>query len=174
MTMTIKKADITTLTVDAIVNAAAEDLRPTAGVSGAIHAAAGPELLEACERIGHCDRGKAVITSAYALPSRFVVHAVGPVWQGGTEGEAALLESAYRDALRLAHNHRCESVALPAISSGISGYPLDAAAEIAVQTTGDALEAGAYLEEVIFACHSDSEVEAYTRAMQKLEAARTS
>lgn len=171
MKMTITLADITTLPVDAIVNAAASDLRPTAGVSGAIHAAAGPELLEACQRSDNCPTGRAVITSAYGLPARYVIHAVGPVWQGGDEGEADLLASAYRDALRLAHNHRCESVALPAISTGISGFPLEAAAAIAIVTTHDALEAGGYLEEVIFACHTETEVTAYTEAMHNLEAA---
>ncbi|HET9066529.1 MAG TPA: macro domain-containing protein [Gemmatimonadales bacterium] len=170
MKMTIMLADITTLPVDAIVNAAASDLRPTPGVSGAIHAAAGSELLEACERSDNCPVGQAVITSAYGLPSRYVIHAVGPVWQGGHEGEAELLASAYRAALRLAHNHRCESVALPAISTGISGFPLDAAAEIAIATTHAALEAGGYLEEVVFACHTETEVAAYTEAMHQREA----
>jgi len=173
MKMTITLADITTLPVDAIVNAAASDLRPTAGVSGAIHAAAGPELLEACERSDNCPVGQAVITSAYGLPSRYVIHAVGPVWRGGGEGEADLLASAYRAALRLAHNHRCESVAMPAISTGISGFPLEAAAEIAIATTHAALEAGGYLEEVIFACHTEAEVTAYTDAMRRLETAPT-
>ncbi len=166
MTMTVKLVDITTLPVDAIVNAAAADLAPTAGVSGAIHEAAGPELAEACARIGHCAVGKAVITPAYALPSRFVVHAVGPIWQGGTAGEADLLRSAYREALRLAHNHRSESVALPAISAGISGYPVSEAAGIAVSTTREALEAGAYLEEVVFACYTPDEVAAYEAALE--------
>ncbi len=171
MKLTIILADITTLPVDAIVNAAASDLHPTAGVSGAVHAAAGPELLEACERSDNCPTGRAVITSAYGLPARYVIHAVGPVWQGGGEGEADLLASAYRHALRLAHNHRCESVALPAISTGISGFPLEAAAEIAIATTHEALEAGAFLEEVIFACRTETEVAAYTEAMLNLEAA---
>lgn len=170
MTMVIKLVDITTVPVDAIVNAATEDLMPTAGVSGAIHRAAGPELLEACRRAGHCAVGHAVITPAYALPCRYVVHTVGPVWQGGGAGEAELLRSAYREALRLAHNHRSESVALPAISAGISGYPLHEAAAIAVGTTREALEAGAYLEEVIFACYTPEEMAAYEAALESFDA----
>lgn len=165
MPLEARLADITTLPVDAIVTAAREDLRPSPGVSAAVHAAAGPELAEACERVGFCPTGQAVITSAYSLPSRYVVHAVGPVWQGGGHGEAELLASAYRHALKLAHNHRCESVALPAISAGTSGYPIEAAAVIAVGVTREALEAEAYLEEVIFACHSEAELRAYQEAL---------
>lgn len=171
MSMRIELVDICTLPVDAIVNAAARDLRPTAGVSGAIHQAAGPELLEACERIGGCETGKAVITPAYSLPSRFVIHAVGPVWRGGGHDEAALLESAYREALKLAHTHRCENVALPAISAGISGFPIEQAAVIAVETTQDALSVGAYLEEIIFACYTEDEADCYSRALTKVESA---
>lgn len=169
--MTVLHGDITTLPVDAIVNSAAPDLRPTGGVSRAIHDAAGPELLEACARSGECAPGHAVITSAYGLPCRFVVHAVGPVWQGGNAGEAELLASTYREALQLAHNHRCESVALPAISTGNSGFPLEVAAQIAIETTRNAMEAGGFLEEVIFACHTEAETRAYTRALEEIEAA---
>ncbi len=165
MALEARLADITTLPVDAIVTAAREDLKPSPGVSAAVHAAAGPELAEACERAGFCPTGQAVITSAYSLPSRFVVHAVGPVWQGGGHGEAALLASAYRHALKLAHNHRCESVALPAISAGTSGYPIEQAAAIAVAATREALEAEAYLEDVIFACHNQDELRAYQEAL---------
>lgn len=163
--MEARMADITTLPVDAIVNAAREDLRPSPGVCQAIHDAAGPELEEACTRAGFCPTGQAVITSAYSLPARFVVHAVGPVWQGGDQGEAELLASAYRRALELAHNNRCESVALPAISTGRSGYPVAEAAAIAVQVTREALEAEAYLEEVIFACYTEDELKAYQEAL---------
>lgn len=165
MALEARLADITTLPVDAIVTAAREDLAPSPGVNAAVHAAAGPELAEACERIGFCPTGQAVITSAYSLPSRFVVHAVGPVWQGGGHGEAALLASTYRHALKLAHNHRCESVALPAISAGTSGYPIEQAAAIAVAATREALEAEAYLDEVIFACHGEDELRAYQEAL---------
>jgi len=165
MSLEARLADITTLPVDAIVTAAPENLRPSPGVSAAVHAAAGPELAEACERIGHCPTGQAVITSAYSLPSRYVIHAVGPVWRGGQAGEAELLASAYRSALRLAHNHRCESVALPAISAGTSGYPIVDAAAIAVAVTREALEAEAYLEEVVFACYTEDELHAYQEAL---------
>ena len=165
MSMEARLVDITTLPVDAIVTAAREDLKPSPGVSKAVHEAAGPELAEACARIGFCPTGSAVITSAYSLPSRFVVHAVGPVWQGGGQGEAELLAGAYRRALELAHNNRCESVALPAISAGRSGYPIAGAAAIAVTVTREALEAEAYLEEVIFACYTDDELKAYQEAL---------
>ncbi len=165
MSLEARLVDITTLPVDAIVTAAPEDLRPSPGVSAAIHAAAGPELAEACARVGHCPTGQAVITSAFSLPSRYVIHAVGPLWRGGDHGEAELLSSAYRNALKLAHNHRCESVALPAISAGTSGYPIEEAAAIAVSATREALEAEAYLEEVIFACYSEEELRAYQEAL---------
>lgn len=168
MSMLMKLVDITLLPVDAIVNAAREDLQPGGGVNGAIHAAAGPELAEACARRGSCPTGSAVITPAYGLPSRFVVHAVGPVWQGGLADEAELLRAAYRSALQLAHNHRCESVALPAISAGLSGYPIEEAAEIAVEATRAALDAEAFLEEVIFACYSEAELVAYSGALGAL------
>jgi O-acetyl-ADP-ribose deacetylase (regulator of RNase III) len=165
MSMEARLVDITTLPVDGIVTTAREDLRPSPGVNAAIHEAAGPELAEACARIGFCPTGSAVITSAYSLPSRFVVHAVGPVWQGGDHGEADLLASAYRRALALAHNNRCESVALPAISTGRSGFPIADAAAIAVAVTREALEAEAYLEEVIFACHTEAELRVYQEAL---------
>jgi O-acetyl-ADP-ribose deacetylase (regulator of RNase III) len=168
MSLTTRLVDITLLPVDAIVNAAREDLRPGGGVNGAIHAAAGPELADACVRAGSCPTGSAVITSAYGLPCRYVVHAVGPAWKGGNAGEVELLRSAYRSALQLAHNHRCETVAMPAISAGISGFPIDQAAEIAVEATRAALDAEAFLEEVIFACYSEDELTAYTEALGTL------
>ena len=168
MTMEARLVDLTLLPADAIVNAAREDLMPGPGVNGAIHEAAGPELAEACSRTGGCPIGGAVITSAYNLPSRFVVHTVGPIWQGGEAGEADLLHAAYQSALQLAHNHRCEIVALPAISAGISGYPIAAAAEIAVATTRAALDAEAFLEQVIFACYTEAELDAYSEALGAL------
>ncbi|MDX2206687.1 MAG: macro domain-containing protein [Gemmatimonadales bacterium] len=165
MPMRAQQADITTLTVDAIVNSANEELQPGGGVSAAIHNAAGPELAEACERIGYCPTGEARITSAFCLPSRFVVHAVGPVWEGGDAGEAELLASAYRHALLLAHMHRSESIALPAISTGIFNYPLREAAKIAVATAREALERGEAPPEVIFVCHSPEGLAAFTKAL---------
>jgi O-acetyl-ADP-ribose deacetylase (regulator of RNase III) len=128
------RADITREDVDAIVNAANVHLRRGAGVCGAIFAAAGPELDAACAAIGHCDTGDAVITPGFRLPARFVVHTVGPVWHGGTHGEPELLASCYRRSLEVARARDVRSIAFPAISTGIYGYPPDAAAEIAVRT----------------------------------------
>lgn len=162
MAIEARLIDITSVPMDAIVNAASEDLRPGDGVSGAIHHAAGPELGEACARIGHCPVGSAVITSAYALPCRYVVHAVGPTWRGGDHGERELLAATYRHALELAHNNRCESVALPTIGAGLGGFPLAEAATIAVSVVHEALEREAYLDEVLFACNSAEELAAFT------------
>jgi O-acetyl-ADP-ribose deacetylase (regulator of RNase III) len=127
-------ADITTLRVDAIVNAANSGLRRGGGVCGAIFAAAGPGLDEACAALGGCTTGDAKVTPGFALPARFVVHAVGPVWHGGGEGEAGLLAAAYRRAIEVAREAGARSIAFPAISTGIYGYPADEAAEIAVRT----------------------------------------
>jgi O-acetyl-ADP-ribose deacetylase (regulator of RNase III) len=126
--------DITALAVDAIVNAANEQLLPGGGVCGAIHRKAGPRLARACAAIGHCATGSAVITPGFELPARFVIHAVGPVWRGGDSGEAALLAGAYQRSLELCAEQGLGSVAFPAISTGIYGYPLDAATQVAVRT----------------------------------------
>lgn len=163
MPMTAVLADITTLTVDAIVNAANEDLLSGGGVSGAIHAAAGPELAEACQRIGYCATGDAKITPAFNLPCRFVIHAVGPVWEGGEAGEPELLASAVRRALALAHNHRNDNVALPAISTGIYHYPLELAVPVIVAATREAIDSGLCPPEVIFACISEEALTAFER-----------
>jgi O-acetyl-ADP-ribose deacetylase (regulator of RNase III) len=128
------RADITTLDVDAIVNAANSALSPGSGVCGAIHEAAGPELAEACARLGGCETGDAKATEGYALPARWVIHAVGPVWHGGTRGEAALLAACYRRSIDIADGLAARSIAFPAISTGIYGYPPDEAAEVAVDT----------------------------------------
>ncbi len=128
------QGDITTLDVDAIVNAANNALRRGAGVCGAIFAAAGPELDEACAVIGHCDTGGAVVTPGFALPARWIVHAVGPVWQGGGANEEELLASAYRRSMEVAAEAGARSLALPAISTGVFGFPPDRAATIAVDT----------------------------------------
>jgi O-acetyl-ADP-ribose deacetylase len=160
-----RQVDITTLAVDAIVNAANEALAPGGGVCGAIHRAAGPELAAACARIGHCPTGEARITPGFRLPARYVIHAVGPVWRGGTAGEAALLAGAYRASLGLANGHGLGSIAFPAISTGIYGYPLDAATEVAVATVRQVLAAGSTIDVVLFACFSDDALEACRRVL---------
>src|SRR5687768_9694416 len=155
MELSARVVDITSLDTDAIVNAANESLAPGGGVCGAIHRAAGPELARACAAIGHCPTGEARITPGFRLPSRNVIHAVGPVWRGGGDGEGELLASAYRSALELAHRHGLRSIAFPAISTGIYGYPLEQATEVAVRTVR---EFGEGLHQVVFACFS-AEVE---------------
>ncbi len=155
--------DITTLAVDAIVNAANSDLAPGGGVCGAIHAAAGPELALACRKAGRCPTGEARITPGFRLPARFVIHAVGPIWHGGTSGEAGQLASAYRASLDLARANRLQSIAFPAISTGIYGYPLDFATGTTVATVRDALREPGSLSLVTFACFSPSALAAYER-----------
>jgi O-acetyl-ADP-ribose deacetylase (regulator of RNase III) len=153
--------DITTLPVDAIVNAANTDLLPGGGVCGAIHRAAGPELARACVAAGPCPTGEARLTPGFRLPARYVIHAVGPVWQGGSAGEPDLLASAYRNALALAREQGLQSVAFPAISTGIYGYPLEDATRIAVATVRAALAAPGSTTDVIFACFNPSVLAAY-------------
>lgn len=154
-------ADITTLDVDAIVNAANRLLLGGGGVDGAIHKAAGPQLLEACRKLNGCETGEAKITEGYNLLARYVIHTVGPVWHGGGNGEAELLGACYRNSLMLAEEHGLKSIAFPSISSGVYGYPLEEAAAVAIESVksmGDSLES---IEKVIFCCYSERALAIY-------------
>jgi O-acetyl-ADP-ribose deacetylase len=161
-------ADITTLNVDAIVNAANTSLLGGGGVDGAIHRAAGPELLEACRTLGGCATGDAKITKGYLLPARYVIHAVGPVWQGGGQGEDALLASCYRRAIAHCEPNVINSIAFPAISTGVYRFPPERAARIAVGTVSEALGAAPTLNRVIFCCFSQASAELHEQAMTQL------
>lgn len=152
-------ADITTLEVDAIVNAANESLLGGGGVDGAIHRAAGPELLAACRTLGGCPTGEAKATGGYRLPARHVIHTVGPVWNGGDDGEADLLAACYRNTLRVAEDLRLVSVAFPAISTGVYGYPKAAAARIAVDVVS--AHAARSITQVVFCCYSADDLARY-------------
>ena len=155
------RADITTLWVDAIVNAANSSLLGGGGVDGAIHRAAGPELLAECRRLGGCKTGDAKLTGGHRLPARHVIHTVGPVWRGGSSGEPELLASCYRRSLQLAAEHGIVTLAFPSISTGIYGYPIDQAARIAVDTVRSSLPELALIQEVVFCCFSPSDLQVY-------------
>lgn len=161
MRLSARIVDITTLEVDAIVNAANEQLAPGGGVCGAIHRAAGPELARACAAVAPCPTGQARLTPAFRLPARFVVHAVGPVWRGGRSGEPELLAGAYRASLLLAQAHDLKSIAFPAISTGIFGYPLAPATDLAVETVQAFAASESTVQEVVFACFSPEVLAAY-------------
>ena len=161
MTLSVFIVDITTLATDAIVNAANTSLAPGGGVCGAIHRAAGPELATACAALGGCPTGEARMTPGFHLPARHVIHAVGPIWRGGASGEPELLASAYRNSIALAAAHGLRSMAFPAISTGIYGYPLVAATRIAVAAVRQATAAPSSLEHVVFACFDEDALGAY-------------
>jgi O-acetyl-ADP-ribose deacetylase (regulator of RNase III) len=165
----ILKGDITRLGVDGIVNAANSSLLGGGGVDGAIHRAAGAELYQECRMLGGCLTGQAKITRGYNLPAKYVIHTVGPVWNGGAQGEPDLLASCYRSSLALAAQNQIKTIAFPAISCGIYGYPIDEACEIAINETLRFLDTHDAMEKVIFACFEQNVYDAYLDAFARAD-----
>lgn len=163
----IIQGDITRLQVDAIVNAANTSLLGGGGVDGAIHRAAGKELLEACRKLNGCKTGESKMTSGYKLPARYIIHTVGPVWRGGAHKEDQLLESCYRTALQLASDHKLQSIAFPCISTGVYGFPFERAACIAYKTISKFLSLASSVSQVYLVCFSQADKERYEQAIKQ-------
>jgi O-acetyl-ADP-ribose deacetylase (regulator of RNase III) len=165
--MKLVQGDITKQHVDAIVNAANKSLLGGGGVDGAIHRAAGPELVDYCYTLNGCNTGEAKLSPGFRLPAKYVIHAVGPVWRGGTHNEPELLASAYRNSLEIAKEHKFKTIAFPNISTGIYGFPKDKAAEIAIKTVSDFLEKNEFPEEVRFVIFDDSNMHIYKKLLNR-------
>lgn len=160
------KGDITKIKVDAIVNAANNSLLGGGGVDGAIHRAAGPELLEYNRKLGGCATGEAKISPGFRLPSKYIIHTVGPIWQGGTANEDQLLANCYQNSLKLAVENQIKTIAFPAISTGVYGFPLDRATQIAIRTVKGFLRDNDAIEKVVFVCFDDNTYEVYKRLLE--------